>query len=56
MTIEIREVIIKTQVYTAKDNQNNGLSQNEYKSLKKRIMKDCLSEIKKNKSTGFMDR
>ncbi|WP_162800085.1 DUF5908 family protein [Pedobacter jeongneungensis] len=45
MPVEIRELIIKTQISTSEANQHAGISAEDVKQLKKQLLAECKKMI-----------
>ncbi|WP_420590819.1 DUF5908 family protein [Bacterioplanoides sp.] len=54
MTVEIREVVIKTEIKTREE--VGSISQQELRRLKHNIVRECMSRISKKATTGFRSR
>lgn len=54
MPIEIREIIIKTEISTGEKNQTRGLKEKELNFLKKQVMEECKRILAANtKKSGY---
>lgn len=54
MTVEIRELVIKTQINTNPAPQPSGLDSAQLGKLKQQIVAQCLRSLKShNKTSGF---
>ena len=48
MPIEIREIVIKTEVISPSKPEKDGISTRDLKILKKEIVKECISLLNQN--------
>lgn len=54
MTVEIREVVIRTEVKTHEE--TSSISQQDINQIKKRVVQECMGQIKKKMASGFRRR
>lgn len=56
MTVEIREIIIKTEVVTESSQDTNSIDFNYLEKMKGKIVKECIDLIKRDRKLGFRNR
>ena len=56
MTVEIREIVIKTEIVTESNGEKNALDSSDLEKMKGKIVKECMALIKKDKKSGFRNR
>ncbi len=56
MPVEIREIVIKTEVKSIADNTENKMSKQDINALKARIVRECLSQIKSKLQSNINSR
>jgi Family of unknown function (DUF5908) len=56
MTVEIREIVIKTEIVTEENRDGDDINVDYLEKMKGKIVRDCIELIKKDKKSGFRNR
>ncbi len=56
MTVEIREIVIKTEIVTKRNRDGDAIDAHYIEKMKGKIVRECIESIKKDKKSGFRNR
>lgn len=56
MPVEIRELVIKTEISSAKQSENAVLTEEQLNLLKEKIVAECLEYIKLSDTSNIIER